>query len=126
MKKLKTNDFFKPVSEMKSLEEFLIYFLPAENNKQDVIYLTCRYEWENSLTSRKVDGYQTRESMKQLLKELWEKKDLAWDKMIEAFKGTTFEMKNFPDRYKIGDQGKSLVKNHLKNDRSREAQQPLF
>lgn len=85
---------------MRDLNEFLKIFTPIDHNSQDLLYLEARYNWTVCLGDHN---------------------DL-YDKMIEAYKGTTFEMNNFPDRYKIGPKGKCLIK----NDRSREAQEPLF
>lgn len=89
---------------MRDLNEFLKIFTPKDHNSQDLLYLEARYNWTVSIGNHS---------------ELYEK-------MTQEYKGTTFEIKNFPDRYKIGVQGKCLFKNHVQNDRSRQAQQPLF
>lgn len=89
---------------MRDLNEFLKIFTPENHNSQDLLYLEARYNWTVSLGNQ----------------------GELYDKMIQAYKGTTFEIKNCPNRYKIGVQQKIILQNNVKNDRSREAQQPLF
>lgn len=55
-----------------SLDEFLLKFLPADHNTQDIEYLKARYKWENA-------------------KENKENEKEAWIEAAKAYKGTTFE-----------------------------------
>ncbi|WP_313418785.1 hypothetical protein [Sphingobacterium multivorum] len=91
---------FKPISEMRDLKEFLEHFLPKDHNQQDIIFLTYRYEWETVGTRGKSSHFNTREEAEKSTEESRRARDLAWDNMVMARVGTTFDIKNNPEKYR--------------------------
>ncbi|GEM_PF-3070967 len=91
---------FKPISEMQDLKEFLEHFLPKDHNQQDIIFLTYRYEWETVGIRSKYSFFNNREETEKFVEESWRARDLAWDNMVRARVGTTFDIKNNPEKYR--------------------------